>query len=208
MSLGKAISPKQLAATKFKTMNLPSPYNELIGTPELGGCWIIWGNSGNGKTRLALELSKVLTAFGRVWYNSLEEGQSLSIQNAFAQVRMDEVSGRISLLNGETIEELKIRLRRKRSADIIVIDSLQYTGLNYKAYTELKDEFPKKLFVFVSHADGKEPAGRVAKSVRYDCSVKIHVEAYKAEAASRYGGGKEYIIWKEGNERFNKKKRK
>ncbi|MCT4559838.1 MAG: hypothetical protein N4A41_00520 [Crocinitomicaceae bacterium] len=206
MSLGKAISPKQLAATKFKTMNLPNPYKDLIGTPELSGTWIIWGHSGNGKTRLALELSKVLTSFGRVWYNSLEEGQSLSIQSAFAQLNMEEVSGKISLLNGETIEDLKVRLRRKRSADIIVIDSLQYTGLNYKAYTELKDEFPKKLFVFVSHADGKEPAGRVAKAVRYDSNVKIHVEGYKAEAATRYGGGKEYIIWKEGNERFNKKK--
>jgi len=54
------------------------------------------------------------------------------------------------------------------------------------------------LLIFISHADGKFPAGRSAKSVMYDATLKIYVEGYKAFSKGRYIGEKgEYTVWPE-----------
>jgi hypothetical protein len=42
----------------------------------------------------------------------------------------------------------------------------------------------------------------VAEEVQYDADVKIHVEGFKADVASRYGGNLPFIIWKEGAEHY------
>jgi hypothetical protein len=118
---------------------------------------------------------------------------------------MREVKGNFLLLDKEPISDLRARLRRQRSPEAIVIDSIQYTGLTYSEYKKLRDEFPKKLFIFISHAEGKEPKGRVAGSVKYDAFVKIWVEGFKAYPMSRFGGGKEFVIWDKGAHDFMEK---
>lgn len=72
------------------------------------------------------------------------------------------------------------------------------TGLNKQEYIALKEEFKNKLFIFNSHADGKEPKGSVAQFVRYDADIKVRVEGYKAFPASRFGGGEPFTIWDKG----------
>lgn len=198
MALKRALSVNDIR--KFKPHSLPfeGEWLESIGCPELTGTWIVWGNSANGKTRYSLQLAKYLATFCRVAYNTLEEGLSKSIKDAVLDVGMDDVSGKFRLLDKEAVPELIQRLRKKQSPDVVIIDSLQYTGLTYADYKKLRDEFRNKLFIFVSHADGSEPKGNVAKSIRYDAFVKIRVEGYKAFFQSRFGGGKEYVIWKKG----------
>ena len=41
---------------------------------------VVWGKSGNGKTSFVLQLCKELTRYGKVAYDSLEEGSSLTMQ--------------------------------------------------------------------------------------------------------------------------------
>ena len=159
---------------------------------------MIWGHSGNGKTRFALKLAKELTKTGKVLYNTLEEGARKSFQRAVKQSYLKGYSRKIIVLNREPIEEMKNRLRRPKAPKIAIIDSFQYSGLTKAQYKELKEEFPDVLFIFLSHAEGKHPEGRPAKFVRYDADVKIHIDSYIASAVSRYGGGKPYIIWEEG----------
>ena len=88
---------------------------------------------------------------------------------------------------------------------IIVIDSIQYSGMSYSEYKELRNEFRDVLFILISHAEGRNPADRRASSIRYDASVKIYVEGYKAFITSRYRNGdiKEYAIWKEQADKFS-----
>lgn len=50
-------------------------------------------------------------------------------------------------------------------------------GINYTV-TNSSENFD--LIIFISHADGKNPAGRSAKSVMYDASLKIYIEGYRA----------------------------
>lgn len=197
-SIQRAISVSQLGSMKFKELPFTDEFLDLIGCPEVAGSWLIWGDSGNGKTRFALQLAKYLAQWCRVAYNSLEEGASKSMKQAFADVGMDEVKRRVILLDNEPIVDLKERLRMRRSPDAIVIDSFQYSGMNYRDYVALRTEFKNKLIILISHADGKNPAGQAAKSIRYDAFVKIRIEGYKAYALSRFGGGKPYTIWNEG----------
>ena len=180
-------------------LNFEGKWKDSIGTPELTGTWLIWGNSANGKTRFALQLAKYLTNFRRVAYNSLEEGLSKSMKEAIIDTGLDK---NFVLLDKEPVEELKSRLRKRNSPDVILIDSLQYTGLNYTQYKELRKEFPHKLFIFISHAEGNEPKGNVARSIKYDAFVKIPVIGYAAYPQSRYGGGEKYVVWQYGHERF------
>ncbi|TNE29179.1 MAG: hypothetical protein EP346_06875 [Bacteroidetes bacterium] len=176
------------------------PWKSFIGVPDRSGAWIVWGESGSGKTTFTMQLCKEFATREKVLYNSLEEGNSKSIASAITRVGMIDVKQNFYLLDKESIEELKLRLSRKRSPKVCVIDSLQYSGLDYRNYLKLIEEFPKTLFIFISHADGKNPSGRTASKVRYDAMVKIRVEGYRAFAASRFleGSGTFYDVWKEG----------
>lgn len=198
MRMKRALSVADIEAFNPHVLKFEGKWKEAIGEPELTGAWIIWGNSVNGKTRFALQLAKYLANFKRVAYDSLEEGLSESIKKAINGVGMKEVARKFILLDKEPIEELKERLRKRKGPDVVIIDSLQYTGLTYSDYKSIRDEFRGKLFIFISHAEGREPRGNVGKSVKYDANVKIYVEGYKAMPQSRYGGNKELIVWEKG----------
>ena len=196
--MARAASLDQVLRTRFKVLPFEGEWKDAIGCPELTGSWIVWGNSGNGKTRFALQLCKYLCQFGRVAYDSLEEGVSVSLVKAIKETHMMEVRKKFVVLDKEPIDQLTERLEKPKSPDIVCVDSLQYTGMSYEQYKALKERFPKKLFIWISHADGTLPEGRVAKKVRFDSNVKVFVQAYRAEPVSRYGEGKPYIIWEEG----------
>ena len=205
--MGRAISNKNVLAAQFETADFDGPFLASFGRPELRGGWLIWGDSGSGKTTFTLQLCKYLAGFRRVAYDSLEQGLSLSLQKAWERVGMAEAGSNIILLNKEDLPELRARLRKRKSPEIIVIDSLQYLDKFYmKQFKDLKAEFPDKLFVFISQADkaGKDPDGYIAKKIRYDADIKIKVEGFKAFVTTRYEdrdkgeGGEDFIIWEQG----------
>lgn len=194
----RALTLEDVLSYQPKTLPFEDEWRDFVGVPETGSTWIIWGNSFNGKTRLALKLQKCIANFTKTVYNSLEEGLSQSLQQAVEEENFSEVKRNFQLWDKISIAEMKMKLHQKRSPEVIFIDSLQYAGMTYADYKALKKEFPRKTFIFISHADGKEPKGNVARSIRYDASVKIYVEGYKAFPQSRFGGGKEYVIYEKG----------
>jgi len=200
--INRARTYSDLMSQKVHELDFEGDWLRSLGKPEITGSWLIWGNSSNGKTRFALQLCKYLASFVRVAYNSLEEGDCKSMRDAIKEVGMADVKGNFLLLDSEPIEEMKARLRRRKSPDVVFIDSWQYTGLNYAEYKKLRAEFKTKLFSLISHAEGKNPEGRTAKSIRYDSFVKIWIEGYKASPSSRYGGNEDYIIWDKGAQEY------
>ena len=175
---------------------------EAFGQPEQNGVWFIWGRSGNGKTSFVLQLCKELTHYGKVAYDSLEEGDSLTMQNALMRVGMGDVGRRFILLN-ESLKELDTRLKRRRSPDIVVVDSFQYAHIDLKQYEEFIEQHKNKLIIFVSQADGLKPWGRTAQSAMYSASLKIWVEGYRAISKGRYRGNLGYYtIWAEKAEEY------
>ncbi len=192
MSQGFGID--QFYNKNFKELEFEGDWKALLGNPELAGAWFIWGASGNGKTVFAAQLAKYLTKFSRVGYNSLEEGLSSSLRRAF-QLANITAADKIVLYDKMPMEEMVERLSKRKSPNIIITDSIQYTALTKSSYKALLAQFPKKLFIFTSHAKGKLPAGSVADAVKFGANVKIWVEGYKATAQSRYGSESDYIIW-------------
>ena len=194
-----------MLAARFEVAEFAGEWLASFGRPELRGAWIIWGNSGSGKTTFTLMLCKYLANFRRVAYNSLEQGLSLSLQKAWERVGMSEAGSNIILLNKESLADLRKRLKKRKSPEIIVIDSLQYIrGFNFDAFTKLKDDFPDKLFIYISQAKGVNPKGTLADAIRYDAEIKIKIEGFKAFVTTRYEdpskgeGGADFIIWEQG----------
>lgn len=197
--MGRAYSVNQVLQMNKKTFPFEGEWYDAFGEPERIGVWFVWGNSGNGKSSFVMQLCKELTKYGKVGYNSLEEGTTLTMQANLERFKMHEVSRRMVILNCEPIEEMSERLLKRKSPDIMVVDSFQYSQLNYKSYLKLKEKHKNKLLVFVSHADGKQPSGRSAKSVMYDATLKVWIEGYTAFSKGRFIGetGK-YMIWDKG----------
>lgn len=203
--MSRAISNKNVLTAKFEVAEFDGEFLASFGKPELRGAWLIYGGSGCGKTTFVMQVCKYLTRFRRVAYNSLEQGLSLSLQKTWERVGMQEVGNRIILLNKESLKDLRIRLQKKQSPDVIVIDSVHYLRrFNMDQYQNLRDEFPDKLFIFVSHEKGGLPKGGMAQNIRYDADIKIRVEGYKAFVTTRYEvpelgeGGTDFVIWEQG----------
>ena len=198
----KALSMVDLMRKNREVYAFEGTLQEAFGQPEQNGVWFIWGRSGNGKTSFVLQLCKELTRYGKVAYDSLEEGDSLTMQNALMRVGMGDVGRRFILLN-ESLKELDTRLKRRRSPDIVVVDSFQYAHIDLKQYEEFIDQHKNKLIIFVSQADGLKPWGRTAQSAMYSASLKIWVEGYRAISKGRYRGNLGYYtIWAERAEEY------
>ncbi|GEP52345.1 hypothetical protein FNO01nite_30170 [Flavobacterium noncentrifugens] len=197
MANNRAVTVDEIENKKYKDLVLEGDWLKLLGEPESSGSWIVWGQSGSGKSRFTMMLAKCLAGHGKVLWNDLEEGVRKSMQKTIRECKMIDVKQNFLLLNKEPIEDLKVRLRKRKSAKFIFINSVQHSKLTKVQFIDLINEFPNKLFIFISHAEGKEPKGTVADFVRYDSDIKIRVEGYKAFPISRLGGGEPYVIWPE-----------
>ena len=201
--MAKSLSAQLVLSIQRRTIQLDGAWGDCLGEIDRTGVVLVWGQSGNGKSSAVMSLAKELTKHGKVLYVSLEEGFALSFQNTLRRYHMQECGTRFQVVTGEDMEQLSKRLAKRRSADFVVIDSFQYSQLNYKRYLEFKKKHSNKLIIFVSHADGKQPAGRAAVSVKYDADQKIWVEGYKAISNGRYiGSTGECIIWEEGATKY------
>ncbi len=203
--MAKSLSTAQVLGIRSRTVTLSGEWGGCVGEMARHGVVFVWGNSGNGKTTAVMQLCREL-AVGcgmKGLYVSLEEGYSVSMQNTLRRLSMLECRSRFQILDGVDMETLTERLSRPRSAEFVVIDSIQYMQLSYRQYRNLKERFRSKLLILVSHADGKQPSGRAARAIRYDAGLKIWVEGYKAFSKGRFIGAKgEAVIWRQGAEEY------
>lgn len=208
--MGKAISNRDVAAARFETVPFEGEWLAAIGRPELRGSWLVFGQSGSGKTTFALQLARNLSRFARVAYNTLEQGLSLSFQSAWIRAGMEEAGSAIVVLDKEPLSQLRQRLARRRSPQVVIIDSLTaLPGFTRKDYLSLVGGFPGKLFVFLAHERKGLPDPAIAETVRRLSEVKIYVEGFRAHISSRYAcpergeGVSDYIIWRQGADEYH-----
>lgn len=207
--MARAFSNRNVLSAQFEQLPFDGQWLRSIGRPELSGCWIVYGGSGSGKTSFLMQLAKYMTRFGKVAYNSLEQGLSLSLKTAWQRVDMGEAGNEIILLDKESLEDLNKRLMKPKSPKVIIIDSMHYwLGYRLSDHISLINRYRDKLFIYVAHERSGMPDGKLAIKIRYDANVKIRVEGYKAFVTSRYAvpekdeGSEPFIIWQEGAERY------
>jgi len=194
----KGLGLKQLFQKKYKMLEgLPESLKRSFGEMTEQILMIIYGPSSNGKSRLTMQFLKIIMRYGDVLYWALEEGHRRTMQkNAEENLTLDEHSGKITFWDHNlTFEELVVKLKKKKSAKFVVIDSLQYVHMNMDDYKYLKEHFPNKGFIFISHNKGSKPDGKLACKIEFDVDIKVRVEGFVAFVKSRYGGNKPYVIW-------------
>ena len=158
------------------------------------GHWIIYGDSGHGKTTFCMQLAKYLCKFGRVAYNTLEEGPGFSFQNSANRITFTRYEGSRIQVICEDVKDLWDRLASNASPDIVIIDSLQFSSYVKSEIKKLDKNFPNKLFIWISHQDGSKPQGAIGKWLEFAAHIKIPVEGFRAFPKSRFGGNDTYDI--------------
>lgn len=197
--MAKTLNVKTFLTKKFELLPLKGVWKNSFGEPCKQFSMMIYGSSGEGKTELAMQIGKELTQYGKVAYNSIEEGDSHTLQMTVARNNMDMVADKFQIISGENLTELSERLRKQRSPDFIIIDSVQYLQATKEEYFEFKKEFyPKKGIIYISHVDGKDldaVKGALAKSIWYDVDIQVPVKGFRAMPKKRLnGGGEPFII--------------
>lgn len=198
----RALGVTEFLAKRFDEFEFDQHWLQALGKPEKNFKAIIIGKPKNGKTEFCIMFAKYLTKFGRVLYNSFEQGHSKSLQDAFIRQNMQEAKGRIIVTHKEKYDEMHHRLKVKKSPNIVFIDSVQHIKLTQDQWKQLISDFPKKVFVVISHATGDEPKGGTAEFIQYDVDISILVKGFKAHCQGRFGGGDDIIIWEEGHQRY------
>lgn len=206
--MGRAISNRNMCDAQFVAAEFEGAWLRSFGKPELRGAWLIFGESGSGKTHFALELLKYLSGFvERCAYDSLEQGFSLSFQRAWNDADMQSIGSKVIILNKEEIVVLRERLRRRKSPQVIVIDSITaLSSFTRPMFANLLNEFPNKLFIFIAHEQNHQPYPAIAQHVRKLSEVKIRVEGFRAFVSTRFQtnteGGESFTIWPQGEQEY------
>lgn len=196
--MGRSFGVTALMTKKYPTYDLAKEWRDAIGHPEKNFKALIWGHPGQGKTTFALHLCKELSNHGKVYYNSVEQGEGKSLQDVVRLVDMSECrKGSIIFGDKDNYEEMKEKLKKNR-AKFCVIDSLQYANLTTFQYKELVALFPKKSFIIISwEGSGGNPKGEYAKSIRFMVDIKVRVVNATTHVNSRFGATKPYKIFEQ-----------
>jgi hypothetical protein len=197
--MGKLTSAKEICARTYDVWDaLPAEWQRIIGLPEKGFKMLIWGASGSGKTTFTMHLCKALAGLGRVYYNSIEEGEGRTIQNAFKRAGLQDVPAeKFALGDRHSYDEMVEVLAAKRNRiQFVVIDSIQYLNLTAAQYKNLVSLFPRKTFILISwEKAGGAPKGEHAQGIRYMVDVKCYVKKGVAVADSRFGATEPFVIF-------------
>lgn len=205
----KAISNYNVAKARFEEMPFDGEWLASFGCPAPAGCWLIYGGSGSGKTTFGLQAAKYLSRFGRVAYNSLEQGWSKSLQGAWEREGMIECGKNVELEDRLDFADMNIKLLKRNARKIWIIDSINYWDgqCRIEDIKRMLEKHGDKLFVFIAHESGTRPKGSIAQRLYYHADVKARARGYRlTEINSRFsdtrGGGADFTIWREGADNY------
>lgn len=200
----RVLGVNQVLSKQYKVLdNVPEWIQNTIGTlPDPFYIQVI-GRPKNGKTSLIMNLVRSLAEQFDCFYNSLEEGDSKTIQDAYIRSDMQAVAGKVMLGDGFYFNDLMDYLhgagKRKK---IVVIDSLDYMKLTKLQYIKLIETFPSKSFIVICWG-GRKGKDFVCddyygNQIKHMMGAIIGVEGFVAETIGRYGPTEPYTIWAKG----------
>ena len=185
--MARALTVNDVLNKKFKKLDFDGKWKDACGCPQRGGqTWFIQGGSKMGKTTFAMMFGKMLTQYGKVIYDSIEEGFCDSVKTAYRRVKMREVNGKFLLLDREEIPDLITRLNKRNPPSFVFIDSVQFAEMTFSQYKQLKWSFPDITFIYISHVKGNLPDGSVALRIYRDAALSWLVQGFKSFPTSRY----------------------
>ncbi len=193
--MARGILPGQLYQKKFKSFEFDGIWYDILGEPERGGLWLIYGKEKNGKSTLALSLAKYLSTLEKVAYISAEEGTDKSYQQRCKRIGISK-DHKFMSYPYDFFEEYLELFKGRQFPKIVFIDNLTaYDGeIDKKMIQKLIRDYPKITFIILAHEERKEPVGAVGVLVKKLSKRIFHVVGLKAFVTNRDGLGGEYLI--------------
>jgi hypothetical protein len=191
----RGIGINDFIGKQFKEYPFTGKWLDHIGIPEQNFKLLVFGHPKNGKTEYCIQLSKYLAGFGKVYYNSFEQGISKTLQDALKRNNMGEVSGKVIFGHKETLPQMIKRLKAQGSARFVIIDSRDYMNLTDEQYKTLITTFPRKSFILICWEKSGSPKSEYAQNIQFMVDAVVHISQFKAYPVSRFGGNKPLVIW-------------
>lgn len=194
----KIISLKNLKEKHFHCLEFQGLWLELIGKPERNFKVLTYGVEKSGKSTLMIRFADYLaTDFGKVFYNSHEEGFSKTLQDRLNSNNI--TASNLFFGHKVSFEEMMDDSFKRKYFKTIFIDSLQYMNMTYTQYKQLTDKYKNKSFVFISQINGR---GKIkgGTDISHAVDVKIFTKDGYAKVQSRFAEEKTVQI-------FEKKKK-
>lgn len=183
-------------AKKYDSLKLSSEWGSALGEVGDPFHWLIFGLPKNGKTTFTLKFCREMCEQGyKVYYNSMEEGDSKTFRNAIKNAGINEThSGKFILGDRDSFTEMVEKLH-KNKAKVAVIDSRDYMKLTTDQWKKLTTLFPRKCFVLICWEQSRKPLGKYAKDIEFMVDMVTHVSRFVAVTNGRYGANLKYTIW-------------
>lgn len=193
----RTLGVKAVLDKNYHTLAFSGPWRESFGLPSDPFHMLVYGHPKNGKTTFMMRFAKFLAVhFGKVFYSSIEEGDTKTTQDAFVREQMHEIpDGRFMLGDQFFFNDLVEYLQGPNRGKFVFIDSRDYMKLTAQQYIKLVTLFPRKSFIIICWEQAGKPAGKFAKDIEYMVDVVVHVHDFRAKCRGRFGGNKDFVIW-------------
>ena len=202
----RSLSFDNILNKKYEYIPFSKDFMDAFGKRQKSGAWIVYGKSGQGKTSFTFQLAREFDRIGyKVLFISLEMGVESDFRDSLLGFMNSSRSGMLFWDEVPTFDEFDEFLGKQRSPDVVIIDSLQSLegemDVTAKQLVELRKKYRKKIFVYISHVEGKEVQGTVAYRVKRDCFSRIEVNGFCARYMSRGVPGPKGISCVAGKDR-------
>lgn len=176
---------KTLREKKFQTLNFIPEYAALFGNPQRKFTAICYGESGSGKSVFLLKFADYFARnFGKVLYNSHEEGVNQSVVNRIENFNIN--AGKLFVGNALGFEEMCEKIERNHYR-LVIIDSVKYMGFTFAQLKELRVRFAKRQLIIIMVDFGKtEGNPHSGADLLHASDVKMFFKKGHVNSISRY----------------------
>lgn len=190
--MARAISLKALFEKRYDEFDFTGIWADVLGKPEKGKVWLIYGDEKNGKTTFALKLAEYMSQFESVMYVSAEEGTGKSFQqNAKNRAKIDIKTAKIKFLEYEPLDEIEKILSKRQPPKIIFFDNITVykDEFAYGRFRKLTTSYPNTTMVFIAHEERGEPYTATAKLCKRLARFILRVQGMTAFVSGSCPGG-------------------
>jgi hypothetical protein len=210
----RKLKPSQIIGKKREFIELDGHIGESIGKVEPGTKIFITGRSYSGKSSFVFLLTKLFSKTLKCDYNNHEEkgGDASTVEEKMLISQIDKnddanINFYKALLHSDDEETFEDILKKKKSAKMFVLDSMQHAKMKIADYIRITDKFCNrqkgKIGVFISHWKKDD----LYLHVLHDCDVKLEAMHYVVYVESRLPGAtnKPIVLWeKKAREKWGK----
>jgi hypothetical protein len=166
-----AVSARELAKMRFKTIGYSGRFKEVVGDPAMGFRMMVYGKPFNGKSSFVIELCKDFAQLnkGKVAYLALEEGISLSMQKKIIDRKADNIDG---------LDFLGSMPSSFKGYSFVVIDSVSDRAISRDKLREIFLNNPQTCFICIFHAT-KTGSARGGLDYSHDMDIIIRIDKHK-----------------------------